>query len=385
MKLRTLAIGMATASAAIMAVVPSIGGGDAGASVTRTDSVSTASALSAASCTKIAKARAAVYEKPLVFKAPAPAFSIKKAAGESVWVIEEISELPVSVNLNAGISAAAKAAGIKVTFFDGENTPATESTGVSEAVARGAKAIVLEGVEPEDVEASLQTAYAAHIPVLDDWNTDPNAPLNGEYAHVTFQYTAGGKALADYVLAQTGCKADVVTVNTPGLTSINDANAGEEKEFKSLCSTCTVHVDSILLANLNTGLASSVTNDIQSDPKVNWVVCVFDAAAQLVVPAIQSAGLKGKVQVAGHDGSAPNIAYVRAGNTQVEDMTIGPPTLQGWITMDQVGRALLGLAPSKDDIIPQQILTTQDITKSGNLFPSFGNFEAGFEKDWGIK
>jgi ribose transport system substrate-binding protein len=369
---------------ALTATVFATGAVTASAVTKASGPTSSAKALSTASCVSTAKERVAAFEKPIVFKAPGPSFSVAKDKGKKLWVIEEVSSLPVAVNLNDGIAAAAKAAGIKVTFFNGENTPATEAQGVSEAVAQHAAAIDLEGVEPENVSAALKGAYAAKIPVVDDWNTDPNAPLDGEYAHVTFQYTLGGRELADYVLAETGCKADVVAVNTPGLTSVNDASSGTVAEFKSLCPTCKVTVDNVLLANLATGVGSSVVNDIQADSSINWVICPFDAAADLVVPALQSAGIK-NVQVAGHDGSAPDIAFVRAGNIQTEDMTIGPPTLQGWITVDQVLRAMEKLPPSKQDVIPQQILTSANITKSGNLFPKFGNFALDFETSWGLK
>ena len=147
--------------------------------------------------------------------------------GKSVWII------PCSVSAEgceAPATAAAQAAGLlgwKATIVDGKYDPVTESSGIEQAIAAKANAIVTIAVDCPNVKNALISAKAAHIVTVSYLGADCNDPQIGGQAEYTGSVNLGasfgqfyedyGKNQADYIIANSDGKAKIIGKCSRGL------------------------------------------------------------------------------------------------------------------------------------------------------------------------
>ena len=215
-----LALGMAACSSTSTSSVPA-------------SSASPASSVNASSqCVSKATAAAntAKAVNPLVM--PTTSFNMKRNAGKSVWLIDELP-IPELAAIANGWAAAAKTAGLNPHIDNTTGTVASWVAGVSQAVSQGAAGIVLLGVPWEVVTGPLAAAAAKKIPVVQFSDGGPNSTMPSTiYSHVTADFLQGGQYMADWVLADSGCKAHVAYLSAglalavPALKSIQASRRG---------------------------------------------------------------------------------------------------------------------------------------------------------------
>jgi ribose transport system substrate-binding protein len=195
--------------------------------------------VSTASCVQTAKAAVAAAKAPIPAGVPKTSVSLAASKGKTFWFISASQSVPDVYETSQGVQAAGKAAGINIHIFDGAGTVSDFNQGVSEAVANNAAGIILQGITPSLVSAPLAAAKRAKIPVIDAQNGNFNAPLtNGILAHISTNFTKDGQTMADYVLANTGCKADVLELTTTLYVALTDTHDGFKQQLNHLCPSC---------------------------------------------------------------------------------------------------------------------------------------------------
>jgi len=332
-------------------------------------------------------ARAAVLaaEKPIRFTAASPKFSMSTLAGKSVWYIAPTMSVPFIAAIAAGFKAAGEAAGLKVTIFDGQGNVNTWNQGVSEAVSQGASGIVLQGISPSLVSGPLAQAVAAKIPVIDSLTGNPKDALpTGILAHVSVDYTFGGKLLADWMIADSNGHAHVVIFTSSVYTIYVKMLAGFKAEFRKRCpKTCRIDaVEDVPPTNWATQLGTIASTQLSRHPDVNYFVPVADAMVTYIAPSLTQ--VKSRVKIISHDGVTTNLDLIRSGKTQQADVSNPPTAAMGWAEVDELGRLMQDLKPVFENL-PQQIFVRANVGKNDkNLFPYFSNFAAGFKTNWGV-
>lgn len=340
----------------------------------------------AASCADTAAQRVQTATQPIQLQLPSDPVAMSKISGKSVWYIAPVLSIPFIAAIAKGFTDAANAAGLKPTVFDGKGNVDTFNQGVQSAVDAHANGIMLQGINPALVSGPLAKAQAAGIKVIDSLNGGPDQPLPASVlGHATVSYGDGGKLMADWVLADSKCNAEVALITHTIYTVYGDMVKGFQDEFASLCPACKIDsVENLTPDQIATGSSTLASTLIQRFPNLNYLVPVDDVTASTMSAAVQAASRP--VKVVSHDGALPNIDQIRADNVPQKANVSNPPNeSMGWAQIDLLGRLLAG-QPTVPEILPQQTFTKDNVgTDDANLFPGYANYQAAYKKLWGMQ
>jgi len=114
------------------------------------------------------------------------------------------------------------------------------------------------------------------------------------------------------------------------------------------------------------------------------VLAETDDVAVYAVPALQA--MSSPVKLVGGGGEQANLQFISKGQVQIGDVATPSNQFTGWITADQIFRLLLHQPQSQYDVIPQRLITQQNVGdgSASSLFPAFNNFEQKFLTAWGL-
>jgi ribose transport system substrate-binding protein len=347
---------------------------------------STATADAASPCAAQAAAKVAEASKPVQFPAPSAPVNMAKAQGKKVWYIAPDLSIPFIASIAKGFSDGAKAAGMVPTVFDGKGNVNTFNQGVSSAVAQKANAILLQGINPALVSGPLAQAVAAKTVIVDSLNGGgPEGPLTGGVqAHVTVDYSLGGRLLADAALARSGCTGELVFFTSSIFTVYVDMLGGFKSEITTLCPACSapVVVD-IAPTDLATKMPTLTTTQLTLHPTAKVFLAAYDGMVGFMAPSLQEA--KSKVFIIGHDGVDSNLQQIlKGGSPQVATVSNPPNEAMGWGEVDQIGR-LLTRAPAVVALLPQQVMDATNIAADPTqMFPGYSTYKDQYKKLWGV-
>ena len=336
----------------------------------------------------LAEAEAAVekaMQKP-EFVAPGEPFDISKLKGKHVWIITSTLAVPFVATIAHGVEAAAKAAGIETTLFDGKGDVSQWNRGMAQAVSQHADGIVTVGASPELMKGPTGDALKANIPVVDAVTADKTAPLvPGTFSHVSISFDHSGQLQADEAIARTEGKAKVLILGDNEFPGEVSRVEGMRKEFSTRCPDCVVTIQDTQVGNLGVKLGQLTQTLLRRDPDINMVLPTYDAQAIYVVPAIKAANFDRTIGVIGADAVPSNLDWIRQGNIQIADVG-EPETWLGWAALDEVARGMLGMKPV-DEQIPLRLFAAENLKGVSNdeneLFG--GDYEAQYKKLWSVK
>jgi ribose transport system substrate-binding protein len=361
-------------------LIAGCGGGD---SSSTSDTGGGGESADVATCLKEAKAGVAEAAAPVKLELDPTPVDFGKVQGGDVWFISATQAVPFLSQISEGFSAAAKEAGLTPHIYDGKGDVNTQNQGIASAISEGADGILLQGVEPAVVSANLAKAKAAGIPVVDSFNTSPSDPLPpGVVAHVTADFFHDGEVMADYVLANTNCEANVEAIGSTVFKVHKDINEGTEQQLSKLSPSSQYEFGNVDFSQLATAVAPVVSSAINSNPDLNFMIADADAVAPYMATAIKQSGKD--IPIIGHDGVEANLEEIREGKAQVADFAFPPSPSIGWAEIDQLGRVMTGMEPTEADQIPSQLFDEENLPAAGeDLFPGYADYQAQYAKDWG--
>ena len=267
------------------------------------------------------------------------------------------------------------------------------NSAVQELVQSGVNYIGETGYSVSAFRGAMANAKAAHIPVFECFGEDsPEGPADNVYSNCfnTPTYVLQGQLLADYVIKDSGGKANVLTLNLPAyavLTTMADSVAAQ---LKAECPGCTY-------GNLNTTpddlaagkVPDEVVSYLQDHPSVDYVMSTYSPMITGLTQALRSAGLSTKVQVIGSQPVATQI-------TDIANGTLGPwlnlpREYSLWDEADQMVQLAAGQWSEKNAvataIAPMYFLTTANAKSAegySNGWPGPAGFRQAYEKAWGV-
>jgi len=306
------------------------------------------------------------------------------------------SSISSSVPVDAA-AAAAQAIGWRSTILDGKLQPSTYGGLVSQAIALGANGILLDGIDCNQVRGPLEQAKARHIVVIPLYAYDCNDPTENAggplfSAVVNFDnlpskqlgYFAEsyGRGQADYIIAQSHNKANVLVLNDPEFTVLKYTAAGFNDQIAHSGGSKVVATLNFLAADLGAKLQQEIQAELLQHPNINWIKSPYTYATILgVVPAL-GAYPKGKYNVMGGEGFQPELADVSGGSVTAA-MAISSQWV-GWATIDTMNSVFTHKKVSLSGIGWQLVDATHNLPPDGNLVPK-ENYQAAYEKAWGVK
>ncbi|MGH3832597.1 MAG: substrate-binding domain-containing protein [Pseudonocardiaceae bacterium] len=235
-------------------------------------------------------------QRPVAWRlSSAPSIDVGTAErGKQVAVITKDIN-PFIQSIKDGIGAAAGKAGMTTLTSNPAGSAADVERQISQAIAQHASAVITVGFTTAEIAAPLQQARSAGVPVVQLFVADPGAPpaSSGVFAYVSLCYSCIGAAMADIVIHDSvihnpGGRADVVFVNASDAGIATLAANGFTTRMRQHCPSCTTTVAEAPIAQWGTQIPAIATA-AAADPKVNYIVPVFDTAAPLIVPALVAA------------------------------------------------------------------------------------------------
>ena len=362
---------------------------------------STSAAATAGSGSYVAQAAAALQGDYKGTSEQPPSTAPKVKGVQNIWVISCGQEAEGCSRPVAGAVAAAQALGWNTKVFDGQfGADDAFNTGIRQAVAAKATAILLIGVDCNQAKAGLQVAKTAGIPVLGANSFDCNDPaLNagpalfaGVEQFVSTTPTSAdlneavGAAKADWLIAHTAGKAKVIEVGLTGLTGYYYENLGFAKELAK-CSGCSI-VGKALgnPTDLSNGvLQQSFSSTLTANPQANAVMADGDSivTGAEVPQALQSAGRVSSVLVIGSEGFTQNLELIRQSRGQNAAVPFDELWV-GWGLVDETLR-VLAKQPLADEGMGFQVVdTTHNMPAAGQNYTDPINFIAAYKKAWGV-
>jgi ribose transport system substrate-binding protein len=382
-KIRAACYAMAAVTVVLIASGCSSGGGSsqssAGTGVAASGTSGGTASSSLDACMTAANALVTKYEAPIKAKIPTTSVNVKPYAGRTIYDIVSV-KAPFPVAVSQGLQDAGAAVGVHVVVFDGQGNTNLWTQGINEAVAQHAAAIVITGVDPSSVAGALQAAYAAHIPVISSGNATFGTPNNGLFDQVDADGQLMGKITAAYALSQTSCKTNIGYLAFSAYTVSNEEQSGIQSEINTACPSCSMAIANGPTDLAPTDIVTAVSALLRAHPDINFLIPAFDAAALYAMPALTQAG--SNVKMISTNGDEANLQEIANKSPQVADVLIPPGGYDGFRAFDDIVRAWASMAPENfADPIGLVTVSSPNIT---NAYGSFGNYQAEFEKLWGL-
>ncbi|MFL6147270.1 MAG: sugar ABC transporter substrate-binding protein [Pseudonocardiaceae bacterium] len=293
-----------------------------------------------------------------------------------------------------GISAAAGKVGMTTLQSNPAGNAADVARQISQAIAQHTSAIITVGFTTAEITAPLQQAHSAGIPVVQLFVTDPGAPpasatSSDVFAYVSPCYSCIGATMADIVIRDSGGRANTVFVNAPDVGVATLEANGFTAEMRQHCPSCTTKVSDAPIAQWGTQIPSIATA-AAADPRVNYIVPVFDTASPLIVPALAAANATGRVKLVSSNGDQAQLQDMKAASTPrwVGNIGVNGAWI-GWASMDEVLRALTNHPALADEKIGFRAFTptnvgSLDLTQNPSTWYGGTDFAANYLKLWGL-
>ena len=330
---------------------------------------------------------------PQITRFPAPGPALKglhgKLTGKTIWYIPVFLQAPIFSADSAALAQPLKLAGASVHVCNADSNPSDGASCITEAVKAHAAAIVTDAIDDSFASSAYAAAIAAKIPVVATDNDDPQGfPKSADVTTVDTGVPLDSRLAADYIIAQSGGKADVLYAADNSNDGVIEAKA-TENEFATRCPGCKVTVVGFSdnsIQNLATGVSSAMVKD----PSIDYIDGGYDAPSGIYA-------LQGAKTVTGRHytyvtstGQPPGMERVGAGSQAADPGQ--DPDLSMWDTADAVFRLLTGAKPVAHYAPQVRIFTKSNIpsdTSSASAYASGawytnGAFKAMYQKLWGL-
>lgn len=290
------------------------------------------------------------------------------------------------------IQGLGKRLGWSTTMYDGQGNPDVISADMLTSVAAHVDAIFIAGLDPTTLQQGMSAAKKANIPVvsitscLETPNPIDQAPPGDAWpiADVAQNCVSAGRALADWVIKDSGGKAQVVVLSDrENESQIDDAAAVDE--INKLCPDCKTYTYTLLGVDVATTFPQESISFLRSHPDVKYIILPYDPAASALVPALAQAGMT-DVKLLSVLGIAQNLQFIRSGQSQVADLA-WDNAYEGWAAVDQLLRYLNHQPPAQPESegVPQILLDKNNVPSGNGNWATSINYQSEYLKLWGVQ
>ena len=292
----------------------------------------------------------------------------------------------VIADLYKGTKEAAALAGWEVLLIDCRGACYQGAPVINQAIGMKPDGIILAGVDASTQAKGLAKAQEKKIPVVGWHALSKPGPVDGLFADIGNNPRDAGQIAALYGVTEANSRMGMVIL-TDNSTPYMAAKSAAAVEIIKQCENCRLlSVEEVPVAEAPAKL-QAVADDLVKRYGSKWthVLAVSDSYFDVLEkPSIATiiAGNKLKGISAG-DGSA--LAYQRMHSGSIQIGTIPEPVnMQGWQLVDELNRALSGVAPS-GYTMAVHLVSDQNIAFDGggkNTFDPENDYRNQYKKYW---
>jgi len=303
-------------------------------------------------------------------------------------------EIPALHEWGVVLAQQLSAAGVKTQKCDSKGSPNGITSCMQQALSSHPDAIVAQALDTKFIASYIARAKAEGIKFITAQTGTPGTPtISGDVAEVTFDYPAVGRMLADWFVADSGCKAggpQIITTTSSRQPSLAEV-AGMQGEIKKLCPSLSVpSVQNVLIPDWPTKLPTLTRSLITRDPNLKYMLPLYDGMTIYMVPAINGIARAAKsVKVASFNATPVVMQNELAKDSPLAADVGGPNQWYGVALADNTLRVLSGAQPVADEKVPLRLFTRDnigsiDVKKDESTWYGSVNPICEYHKLWGI-
>lgn len=328
------------------------------------------------------------------FTPPGPGLDPERLRGARIVEIPITSEVPFIAAVEEGMRRAAGAVGVELVVYPNGGAPSEWAQGIRAAIAQDADAITLFAQNPALLGPQIAEARAAGIPVViartsgeeEGCQADADGRPYGA-ACLPGPFEQAGRLEADWVVAESGGDADVLVVTADDARSTEPLVRGLRDEFAARCPSCRLTFVDVPIPDWATRLRGEVQSALLRDPRIDWIVPIYDSMSQHVLPALRTTGRAGRVRIATFNGTPFVLGELQRGEAVTMDAGESLDWV-GWATMDQAFRLISGRPPVRSERTPLRVFTDENVDEAGDpprLDMGYGDaYVRGYRRLWGV-
>ena len=284
--------------------------------------------------------------------------------------------------------------GAKLVVYTNQGTPSQWAQGIRTAISQHAAAITLFAQNPALLGPQIAQAMKAGIPVVvlrttgerEGCQTDARGTRYGTTC-VPGPFEQAGRLEADWAIAKSNGKADVLVVTSNDARSTRPLMRGLRDEFRRRCPACKVTVVDVPIPQWASRIGTEVQSALVRDKNIDFVIPIYDSMSQFAVPAIRAAGAVGRVTISTFNGTPFVLKLMEQGDVVAMDAGENLSWL-GWAAMDQTFRVIAGEEPVRSEHTPLRVFSDDNVAVAGRP-PSqdagYGRaYVDGYRKLWGV-
>jgi ribose transport system substrate-binding protein len=245
-------------------------------------------------------------------------------------------------------------------------------------------ALLLPGIEPDQVAPELALAKAEGIPMASTGIMDI-----AKYGIEGSAFGQGlaelvGKLQADWVVANEGMKSDIVFYTTNELDFFVPEETAFKAELSKIGCTCSVRTVDIPIATYGSTAPNIVVSDLESHPDTTTAVFGANDPTTGLVAAMKAAGLT--TPYIGYGPTPSNLVDIKDGS-QAAGLGLDYPAI-AWTMVDEAARLLLKAPLTQDE--QQSFVPIQWLDK-GNIgfniqqgWTGYPDYAIRFAKLWHV-
>lgn len=324
------------------------------------------------------------------FEAPGEPFNAKQCmAGKKIMAMPVSSANPFNKNIVQSMVEVAKTVGFEVVEWENQGRPTQWAQGIEHAANNKFDAAVLiGGVNPAVLGPQIAEAKKAGVGVYTAHMYDTLQPPDpSSELSLNVRYHLAGELLVDWMVSQTDGKVNALIIGSDEVVPTSAFVKGITDKLDQCGEGCKYSYVNAPIPEWATKVQPSVQSALIADPTINYVVPIYDSAAQFVIPAIRITGKSEQVKIATFNGTPFVLDAIRAGNVE---MDIGESI--GWIArsiLDGSMRKLCGLETKDELYVPFYVFDKSNVESAGNpaaFDQGYGDsYLTGYQKLWGLE
>lgn len=350
-----------------------------------TSSASTDSGTAHANAAGVAAAQAVVHQ----YATRPTQIPVSQPIGQPVPTGKKIDFILCGVqscqDLANFFTAGARQLGWTVRQIPTDGTEQSVQAAWSQAVRDRPDAVVASGFPRAVFANQLAQLKAMHIPVVESSTADTTGNgIDLLIAGPAADYT-NGRIMAAYVTSDSGGSADTVYFNLPTYSILQPILGGFTDNYQKWCAGCGLDTVNVPITAIGKDLPGQVVSYLRAHPKVDHVVFALGLMNVGVPAALATAGLSNRVHIVVNVGDAENYAYIAAGQSQAA--VAFDNQLSGWTQVDALARYFTSgsMAVDQQATLPLMLVTKDNLVSTDADFPLVADFQAQFEKLWGVR
>jgi ribose transport system substrate-binding protein len=343
-----------------------------------TSTESTSSSSGSAS-SAVAAAEAAVAEGKKGIGAGIPSSSPPPAKDKTVVLIPCIASAEGCSEPMKGAAEAAKVLGWTTRTIDGKGTPPDQAAAIEQAIALDPDAIIMHGVDPNQVKGAVNNATAAGIPIIS--SSSPETDLVAFSSSPSReQWLRTGELIANYIIAETDGKAKYIQLTNKEVPVVIERDEGFERAIKK-CEECErVALSTFTVADVATKVPQLTQQLLQTHPEADVIYAPADSLVSLVMQGQQAVG-KELMFVSG-DGAGEALQCIRDDCGLTATVAV-PVNMIGWIDIDAANRVFNGEDPNvAASGLSMKLMDSSNVQSEPGTWSGGIDLEAAYSKLW---